>query len=120
MPSGPIWFEIHVTDLAHAETFYRAVAGWEFGPLDGMPPEYRMIANRDGGTGGALVAGFPDRAGGSGTVVYLEVPDLDAALATVRELGGTVEAGERLINPADGRFAQARDPDGNLIGLWSA
>jgi predicted enzyme related to lactoylglutathione lyase len=55
--TGPIWFEIHVRDLARAEACYGAIAGWA--------------------------------------------------------------SGERVINAADGRFAQVRDPDGNLLGLWT-
>jgi len=64
------------------------------------------------------VAGFADRSG-SGTVIYIEVENLQRSVLTVEANGGAVEAAERLINDADGRFVLVRDPDGNLLGLWA-
>lgn len=120
MQGHPVWFEMHVADIGRAVAFYQAVAGWQFDSLKGMPAEtYRMISNTpDGSLGGAIVAGFPDRRG-SGTVIYIAVEDLARTIADVQAHGGSVEAKERLINDDDGAFVLVRDPDGNLLGLWT-
>lgn len=121
MASTPVWFEIHVSDVERSEAFYSALAGWAFEPLEGMPPDsYRMIANQEAGSlGGALVAGFAERCGSAGTVVYVHVDDIDSSVELALTLGGHAEVDERVINPDDGRFAVIADPDGNLVGLWS-
>lgn len=120
MQGHPVWFETHVETVDRAEAFYNAVAGWQFGSLKGMPPEsYRMIANTPSGVlGGAIVAGFADRRG-SGTVIYIEVENLQRSVLTVKAHGGTLEATEQPINDAAGSFVLVRDPDGNLLGLWA-
>lgn len=121
MVGQPVWFEIHVSDVDRSATFYAALAGWAFESLDGMPDDtYRMIANRESGSvGGALVGGFPERCGSGGTIVYVDVEDLEASVELVRSLGGDTEVSEQVINSEDGRFAIVSDPDGNLIGLWA-
>ena len=121
MVSQPVWVEIHVSDVGRSEAFYAALAGWSFEPLEGMPPKsYRMIANTESGSvGGALVGGFPERVGGGGTIVYIDVADLDASVGLALSLGGRREAAHQVINAEDGRFAVISDPDGNLVGLWA-
>ena len=121
MHGHPVWFEIHVATLSRAENFYHSLAGWEFTSLEGMPVEsYRMIATTPSGAiGGAIVTGFPDRRG-SGTVIYIEVENLERSVAMVEAHGGTVEATEQAINNTAGSFVLVRDPDGNLLGLWAS
>jgi predicted enzyme related to lactoylglutathione lyase len=48
--------------------------------------------------------------------VYFDVDDIEAALATVGELGG--EAGEKSPVPQMGWFAACRDSEGNAFSLW--
>ena len=121
MVGSVVWFEIYVSDIARASDFYGRVAGWEFAALDGMPVDsYMMISNTaEGALGGAIVSGFPERCGSDGTIVYISVDGIGDAVKRVIDAGGSLEAGERTINEADGRFTIARDPDGNLIGLWA-
>jgi predicted enzyme related to lactoylglutathione lyase len=48
--------------------------------------------------------------------VFLDVPDLDQAIASVRDAGGTAESpGEEV--PGFGRFTNCRDPQGIVFGL---
>jgi predicted enzyme related to lactoylglutathione lyase len=54
--------------------------------------------------------------GKRGTRAYLEVDDVRAGAARVRELGG--EADEPMPVPGMGWFATCRDPHGNEFGLW--
>jgi len=117
-----IWFEIYVSELERSVEFYQRLAGWEFEPLDGMPKDsYRQIANTDtGDIGGAIVSGFPERCGTSGTVLYLHVDSFADSIEVLRSAGGRLETDEQPINGSDGRFVLARDPAENLIGLWTA
>jgi uncharacterized protein len=44
-------------------------------------------------------------------------PDIDATLAAVEKAGGAIVVPRTDVFGL-GEFAQFRDPDGNLIGLW--
>lgn len=56
---------------------------------------------------------------GSAWIAYVDVDDLDAATAKVKELGGTVNQDSTEV-PNMGRFAIITDPSGATIGLWEA
>lgn len=101
-------FEIGVPDAARAKAFCGPLFGWTFHAMgDG---EEGWIET--GGVRGGLHENDPDAV----IQPYFEVPDLDAALARVRELGGT--AGEASPEaPGFGRFAVCRDDQGVRFGL---
>jgi predicted enzyme related to lactoylglutathione lyase len=68
-----MYYAIHTPDLARAKNFYSAVFGWTFrsdSHIEGSSPA--------GGLG----------EGGSRVDLYFEVPDIAAAVAKLRELGG--------------------------------
>jgi predicted enzyme related to lactoylglutathione lyase len=48
--------------------------------------------------------------------VYLDVADIDASIAKVRELGG--HADDKQPVPGHGWFAAAKDTEGNAFHLW--
>ena len=121
-PAPVVWFEIRVTDLARAESFYGALLGWTFRPFEGYDPErYHLISTGEGRLGGGLVLvePAPVRSSLLGIVLYAEVPDLDPVLALAVSLGGAVMEPPAVVGPADGWFAVVTDPDGNRVGLWS-
>ena len=60
---------------------------------------------------GGAIFGAPDQ---HGPIVHFGVDDVDAAIATVEELGGTV--GEKHEIPGVGYDAQCTDTEGNPIG----
>ena len=53
----------------------------------------------------------------TGVVAYLLAPDMDATLAAIERAGGSVVIPTTNVMGM-GDFAQFRDPDGNVIGLW--
>ncbi|MFG3345944.1 VOC family protein [Streptomyces sp. NPDC048018] len=102
-------------DLDAAEEFYGAVLGWTFrrGPLgDGF-----SIGERDG----VPVAGIGEVVVRMGVpvawTVYFAVADADAAVARIRERGGTVGVGP-VPFPPRGRAALATDLEGAAFGIW--
>lgn len=117
-----VWFELWVRDPERAKAFYGELFGWSFRPFEGYDPEnYWLIdAGEAAAANGALVR-HPDAASRPvrGTVVYVQVADLDAAVARVIDLGGTVTAPVRVITASAGSFAMVADAEGNEIGIWA-
>jgi predicted enzyme related to lactoylglutathione lyase len=113
-----VHFEIIGQDAERLRTYYSELFGWE---IDANNPMNYGIVQRDTNTnpegigiGGGVGAG-PD--GYSGHVTfYVEVPDVDAALAKAENLGGTRVMGpENVMDQVElGLFT---DPEGHLIGL---
>jgi hypothetical protein len=115
-----IWFEIGVPSTERAREFYGALFGWTFRLLAEYSDDYYVIEmGADAPVGGALAggSGSPSR-GDVGPLVYVAVDDLPAALDRAAALGGT--AVRRPTAVGDGTwFAEAHDPFGNRLGLWS-
>jgi uncharacterized protein len=114
--NAAVWFEIPVTDLQRAKSFYGAVLETELkDEMMGPNPMAIFPAQKDG-VAGHLYPGKPPSSG-SGNTIHLASPDpLEDAVERVRKNGGEV-VGEIVTIPA-GRFAYCRDPDGNSIGLF--
>ena len=105
-----VHYEISATDVERAKRFWEGVFGWSFG--DSMMPEfdYRMARVSDE-SGAALMPGEPGHPN-----VYLDVQDIEASIAKVRELGG--EAADRQPVPTHGWFSACKDSEGNAFHLW--
>ncbi len=52
-------------------------------------------------------------------IIYIVVEDLDARLAAVEPMGGSIVVPARSMG-ARGRFAVVKDPAGAAVALWSA
>jgi predicted enzyme related to lactoylglutathione lyase len=103
-------------DLDRLVAFYVGVAGAE--PADRQPPEGPVFCQglRIGDCDLGLIA-EPDAPADPGRVLLsIEVPDVDAALARVEELGGAAPAPANDM-PWGQRVAHVRDPDGNAVNL---
>jgi predicted enzyme related to lactoylglutathione lyase len=112
-----VWSEIPVTDLAKSVKFYSAVFGYKM-EIDNTGPNPMAVL---GGTmttaGGHLYPGKP--AADGGTTIQLGLPDtLEAGMERCTKAGGQVVSPPIAI-PA-GRFAYAKDLDGNSVGLFEA
>lgn len=133
MGRAVVHFEIEGLDGAKLREFYNGLFGWEVQVDASNAPEYGMIPRDqnldDAGNGlGGAIAQVPDvpsttwqgqsRAEGhtGGVTIFVEVPDVAAALQRAEELGGKRMLGPDPIFPGVeiGRFA---DPEGHLIGV---
>ena len=110
MAGEVVHYEIAATDIERAKRFWEGVFGWEFGPSMSEEFDYRM-ARVSEGSGAALQPGAPGH-----PHVYLDVADIDAAIAKVRELGG--EADDKQPVPTHGWFSACKDSEGNAFSLW--
>jgi uncharacterized protein len=115
-----VHFEIVGKDAEKLRGYYSDLFGWEFDSVDESPTDYGVV-QRDGnvtadgvGIGGGIGAapeGYPGH-----VTFYIEVPDVEAALAKAEELGGS-----RMMGPDEvveglviGLFT---DPEGHTVGL---
>lgn len=116
-----VWFELPTTDLARAETFYRAVLGHplrrETSPDGSL--EMSIFDPPDAEFKGALVKGEHFTPGMSGALVYLNGgDDLALPLSRVEAAGGRVVMPKTPIGPY-GHIALFIDSEGNRVGLHS-
>jgi predicted enzyme related to lactoylglutathione lyase len=116
------WFEIPVTDLARAKSFYGSVlqADLREETMGGTRMAILPYEKEKGGVGGALIAGEGFVPGGQGVVVYLNAgDDLDGAISRVEAAGGKIVLGKTLISKDIGSIAQFLDTEGNRVALHS-
>jgi predicted enzyme related to lactoylglutathione lyase len=114
MPKGTITHvEFPADDLERAQRFYAAVAGWEFGPMEGYP-NYVLFQSEEGHGGGIGTRG---ETVGKMIRVYVTVDKLEDAIAAAEANGGTVTSEVQDV-PGQGRFAAVTDSEGTEIGLW--
>ncbi|MFI1226817.1 MULTISPECIES: VOC family protein [unclassified Streptomyces] len=109
------FFELGVEDSDRARAFYGDLFGWTFEPGPSGGGGFTITAP---GTPGGVHGG--DR--GAGPYVFFRVDDLGAAMARVRELGGTVEQGDPGGDDEEsaarfGRFRLCRDDQDSPFGL---
>ncbi|HWF72614.1 MAG TPA: VOC family protein [Solirubrobacteraceae bacterium] len=105
MSGEPSHFEIGAPDPERAQQFYGELLGWRFEDTG------RGARIATGGISGGIHPDDP------WVQIFYSVPDLDAAVARVRELGGEVDAEARSEGPG-GRYAHScRDDQGVPFGL---
>jgi predicted enzyme related to lactoylglutathione lyase len=122
-----VQFEITGNNGAVLHDFYAGLFGWE--TRDTGTANYGRILSREAGLSGAIGESWD---GGPGQLtIFVEVDDLEVALARAEELGGRVisappraehskaEATGRYYQVASAniRFAFVADPAGHVIGL---
>ena len=113
-PTTVVWVEIAVTDLSRASAFYGGVFGYAMIPQKDEGQDTLYFDNGMSGASGHRYEGTPAT---GGMVINLAVPDrLEEAMARCTAHGGQVTSPAIQIPP--GRFAYAKDPDGNGIGLF--
>lgn len=120
-PAG--WFEIYVDDMARARAFYETVLDVRLSRIAGEDGGFQLwgFPAVEGGAGspGALAHMPGMRAGGNGTIVYLNCDDCAVRGARAEAAGG------RIFKPAfpigrHGFVSLVVDTEGNTVGLISA
>jgi uncharacterized protein len=116
-----VHFEVIGVDGKKLQRFYSDLFGWTINADN--PMNYGLVdresnVNTEGVGIGGGIAGGPDGYGGHVTF-YVEVPDVEAALAQAESLGGT-----RIFGPdtvVEGvEIGQFSDPEGHVIGVTKA
>jgi predicted enzyme related to lactoylglutathione lyase len=126
MGQAVVHFEVIGRDGRILHEFYSGLFGWKIDTDN--PVGYGVVARDDNlnaegiGIGGGVMGSsdIPGMEGYEGHVTfYVEVPDVEEALATAERLGGTRRMGPDQVpdGPIIGQFV---DPEGHLIGVTQA
>ncbi|GHA89932.1 VOC family protein [Streptomyces termitum] len=114
---APCWLSLAARDLGAAERFYGAVLGWSFRPGEPGAGAPYAVGERDGVPVAGIAALAAELAVPVAWTVFFAVEDAGAAVARIRERGGTVGVGP-VAYPPRGRAALATDRDGAAFGVW--
>ena len=113
-----VHFEVIGKDAGKLQSYYAELFGWQ---IDAENPMSYGIVPREGNTnpdgvgiGGGIGTGPEGYAGH--VTFYVEVPDVEAALAKAESLGGTRMMGPETIMEGV-ELGQFTDPEGHLVGL---
>jgi predicted enzyme related to lactoylglutathione lyase len=114
MDNRIVHFEIAGRDGAKLESFYSNLFGWQIErrEIGGFPYGFIKTGNSEDGFDGGIrhePEGQPE------IVVYVQVPNLSAAVAKAEELGGQVRVPP--VSTEALTFAVITDPEGNPVGL---
>ena len=108
-----VWHDLTTTDVEGAKLFYGKVVGWTY---EAQGPDYQVTLVDKHGTGGIMA--MPEQLQGmppfwSG---YIYTPDVDAACAKLKTLGGTVHREPWDISGML-RMAVVADPTGAAFNI---
>lgn len=116
-----VWYDTMTSDPDAAIAFYTELAGWGTQEWEGGEQPYTMWTNNKGPLGGVMM--LPEDAKQAGApphwIGYIDTPDIDATVAKVTELGGTVHVPVTDI-PGAGKFAILADPQGAVFAAYSS
>lgn len=105
---------LYVTDIARAQEFYGPVMNWTFSETGSAGGVHVMESDPFGG-----LAPLPaDRQPAAHVAQAFAPDDIDAALAKVEELGGSVISDER-GEQFHGRWAECVDDQGTAFALYA-
>jgi hypothetical protein len=117
-PNGtPCWVDIGVPDVEAAKAFYSRLFGWEY---TGGDPEFGGYLNAT--LNGRMVAGMgpqQDPDDPPRWTTYFAADDAAAFATRISDAGGAVIVDPMEVGPM-GTMVIARDPQGNVFGLWQA
>ena len=114
-----VHFELPFDDAERANKFYADVFGWKSSTWDGPEEYYLQDTGGDDepyGIGGALIA-RASAVNFGGTLVVINVDDLDAYVSKVMAAGCEIVTARTVI-PGVGWFANFRDTEGNVVGMF--
>ncbi|WP_299507580.1 VOC family protein [uncultured Roseobacter sp.] len=102
----PAYLEIGAPNDEQARAFFEKLFEWQFTPME------------NGGwfDTGEIKTGLHGKDDRPAIVVYFDVPNIEAAVAKVRQLGGTAD-NPTPEEPGFGRFSTCIDPQGVRFGL---
>jgi uncharacterized protein len=114
MPNPVVHFEITGREAGRLQAFYRDLFGWSV--TADNPLGYGMVDTDTGDRGIPGGIGASQEGARGWVTVYIEVEDLDAALADAERLGGKRLAGPMDV-PGGPTLALFADPEGHTVGL---
>lgn len=116
------WFEIPVSDMDRAITFYTDVLGVKIHKQDinGLQMGWFMPADEQGPPLGSLMLHESYTPGTEGVLIYFSNPDISGTLEKVGKAGGSVFMPKTQISEEYGFMGVFIDSEGNRIALHSS
>jgi predicted enzyme related to lactoylglutathione lyase len=111
------WFEIPAHDLARATRFYETLTQAKLKHETMGPAAMAVFPHQPGNLGGCLVRMDGYAPASNGSVVYLHLDDVAAALKRAQGAGAEVLVPRTALPEGMGFYAQIRDSEGNRVGL---
>ncbi len=117
------WFEIPVSDIQRAKTFYETIFEVELSFMN-LGDDFKMAVFPGDmeSVSGALIynESFYRPSDTHGPLIYLNAnPDLQIIQDRIAAAGGTVSISKRQISPDHGYMAVFTDSEGNRVALHS-
>jgi predicted enzyme related to lactoylglutathione lyase len=112
MANPVVHFEVGCRDSAKGAEFYASMFGWKGTPMG--PATMIDTGTKEGIQGHMTALGHEPF---HYTIFYVQVDDIEAALAKAASLGGKMLVPK--VDIPTGSFAWMADPDGNTVGLWT-
>ncbi len=118
MPNPINWFEIPVTDMARAKTFYEAVFEIDIAlnEMDSFTMGWFPFEQGASGATGTLMKAKDYTPSYEGTMVYFSVPEIDDVLARVEQHGGKI-INKKFPIGENGFCGHFEDSEGNRVAL---
>lgn len=110
-----VHIEIPAADIPGSSKFYERLFGWKMEHAADF--DYTMWSD-GGGYGGGFNKVSEENPVGQ-VLVYIHSDDIDADLANVEKLGGTIVHPKTEI-PGTGWFGLFKDPTGNTLALYTS
>lgn len=112
------WFEIPVSDMSRAKSFYEAVLGvaLELHTVNDLPMAWFPMREKAVGATGALVQATQYKPSGNGVRIYFSVESIEEGTQRAGDHGGQVVLGKTDIGQY-GYVAWVEDTEGNCVGL---
>lgn len=121
MQQNPVtWFEIPVSDIKRAATFYERVLGVSLdrNEMGGSEMAWFPMAQGASGAAGTLIQGEGYTPSHDGSLVYISVGDIEGTLKKVAANGGKTLVPKMSIGE-HGYIAHFEDCEGNRVALHS-
>ncbi len=120
-PNPVNWFEIPVSDIGRAKTFYEAVCGVDLAvnEMNGSKMAWFPMEMGKPGSAGTLIQGEGYTPSHTGSLVYIHVPKIDEALGRIADAGGKTLLPRTSIGQ-HGFIAHFEDTEGNRVALHEA
>jgi uncharacterized protein len=119
-----VHFEIPYDNQDKAIEFYKKVFGWNIEAVPNMPYHFVHTDETDKETGmlkekNRINGGMYKRESNlpSSPVLVIDVPNIDERLEKVKANGGTLFREKTRVGEM-GFYAQVKDTEGNIIGIW--
>lgn len=119
MENTIVWFDLPVTNIERAKTFYQKVMDVDMQTMEQGPNKLAFFPFAPGSASGALIEGPDSLPSDRGAVIYLNGgKDLSVPLERVKTAGGTVLMEKTQIGEF-GFSARFKNLDGNIVALHS-